>query len=314
MEDEYKTTFARTDPFERWYEALRQFSGGFSHGMTGFRNSETGNPEAVLFTGTVDQPADRSSVVVLQLSSVAAHADSSDASVKSIGQSGGITAHSVSIVNTIGLQPKNHNESVGPKGAEPPDLVKWFLWIKETSRLHPYWATLAILAIVGTFLISPTAHSVFNWLSGIRNPVDVPLNMEEACELRRAAWSPENKHPDYVEAMRLFRICADLGNARAMAQVGWIYEGGYGVVTRSYPDAMQWYEKASDRGDAIANWNIGRLYEQSCGVKRDIPAARGWYGKARDQGIAEGTRELSRLDAGNELPIPPQCADSSRDR
>jgi hypothetical protein len=167
------TIFARSDSAERWYEALRYFSGAFVLGPTGVQNNEAGEPEPVLFTGSVNLPAERSSVLALHLSSIAVPTDSSDGSVRSVGQSGGITAHTVSIVNNTDSKAKVENESVGPKGAEAPDLVKWFLWIRETSRSHPYWAMLAILVIIGMFLISPVAHSIIGWLSGHGKAADV---------------------------------------------------------------------------------------------------------------------------------------------
>jgi TPR repeat protein len=63
---------------------------------------------------------------------------------------------------------------------------------------------------------------------------------------------------DYNEALRAFQIAADQGNARSMANIGWIYENGFDV-SRDYAQAMMWYERAANHGDVVANWNIGRL-------------------------------------------------------
>ncbi len=114
----------------------------------------------------------------------------------------------------------------------------------------------------------------------------------------QAKWVPINgEAPDFREALRLFRMAADKGDARAMANVGWIYENGFGLQ----PDcaqAMEWYKKALAAGDAIANWNIGRLYDLGCGVKQDYSEARNWYQKAAALGVPDAFRDLKKLDQG----------------
>jgi len=175
---------------------------------------------------------------------------------------------------------------------EPPPLVNWLMWIWANIRRRPLWAVIAAGAI-----IAPVIPPAYTWIR------DLLLTPDRAFNLAQEYWSPENRKPDYKESMRLFRIAADAGNARAMANVGWIYETGLG---RSGPDhiaAIQWYDKAVRNGDKIANGNIGRLYEIGCGVHRDIANARFWYKKAADAGLYEGgQRELKRLDDGNILP------------
>lgn len=165
------------------------------------------------------------------------------------------------------------------------------MWIWANIRRRPLWAVIAVGVIV-----APVVPPAYTWLR------DLLLTPDQAFNLAQNYWSPENRKPDYQEAMRLFRIAADSGNARAMANVGWIYETGVGLSGPSYSAAIQWYDKAVRYGDKVANWNIGRLYEIGCGVPRDIEKARSWYQKAADAGVYEGQRELRRWDEGNILP------------
>jgi hypothetical protein len=132
------------------------------------------------------------------------------------------------------------------------------------------------------------------------SPTGPVIDAVKAFAQAQQYWSPENPKPDYKEALRLFRIAADRGDPRAMANVGWIYEAGL-LGAPDCVTAMQWYDKAARNGDKVANWNIGRLYELGCGVKRDLEQARTWYKKAAHDGVYEGERDLKRLDAGNAM-------------
>jgi TPR repeat protein len=99
---------------------------------------------------------------------------------------------------------------------------------------------------------------------------------------------------DYKEAMNSFLSAADQGNARAMANIGWMYELGLGVG-KDYVQAMTWYQKAVNHGDVIANWNIARLYENGWGVTRDLDMARSWYQKAADKGDTRSVEALKHV-------------------
>ena len=52
---------------------------------------------------------------------------------------------------------------------------------------------------------------------------------------------------------------AALGNARAMAGLGFMYESGRGVL-KDDAEAVRWYREAADLGDASAVSAISRLY------------------------------------------------------
>src|SRR5215469_13804222 len=84
----------------------------------------------------------------------------------------------------------------------------------------------------------------------------------------------------YADAISLFRIAADQGNADAQVNMGSFYENGRGV-TQDYVEAMGWYRKAANQGDRNAQNLIGTLYSNGLGVPRDLQQAGQWFSKAR---------------------------------
>ena len=51
---------------------------------------------------------------------------------------------------------------------------------------------------------------------------------------------------DHANALWLYRVLADQGDARAQDRLGVIYENGLGVP-RNYPEAERWYRRAAWR-------------------------------------------------------------------
>ena len=56
---------------------------------------------------------------------------------------------------------------------------------------------------------------------------------------------------DYTDALRLFRLAADQGEAGAQRQLGDMYEFGWGIE-KNIPMARHWYELAAGQGDPLA--------------------------------------------------------------
>jgi TPR repeat protein len=57
---------------------------------------------------------------------------------------------------------------------------------------------------------------------------------------------------DYGVAFRLWRPLAEQGDARAQAELGWMYNTGEGVA-QNRVQAASWYRKAADQGLADAH-------------------------------------------------------------
>ena len=85
----------------------------------------------------------------------------------------------------------------------------------------------------------------------------------------------------YAEALVGFRQLAACGSARAMKEIGLLYQQGKGVP-RDFVQAKSWYEKAIAAGYTDPGWNayflIGGLYEEGGpGLARDFVTAQRWY-------------------------------------
>jgi serine/threonine protein kinase len=101
-----------------------------------------------------------------------------------------------------------------------------------------------------------------------------------------AAYQARN----YVEALRLFRRCSDLGDQNCMYYLGKMYENGLGV-SRDYQAAQAWYGKAASRGYSWALYSIGLLHMTGGpGIPQDCNVAREWFQKAAAAGNA-GARQ-----------------------
>ena len=97
---------------------------------------------------------------------------------------------------------------------------------------------------------------------------------------------------DNATALRLFRLLAEQGDARAQEYLGYMYRKGLGVP-QDYALAVAWYRKAAEQGDAEAQGLLGYMYEEGQGVPQDYVQAHMWYNLAAVQdGIAANARDL----------------------
>jgi hypothetical protein len=106
----------------------------------------------------------------------------------------------------------------------------------------------------------------------------------------------------YADAISLFRIAADQGNADAQVNMGSFYENGRGV-TQDYVEAMRWYRRAADQGDRDGQVAVGLLYEYGRGVTLDYVEAMSWCRKAADQGDRNAQNLIGTLYS-NGLGVP----------
>ena len=99
---------------------------------------------------------------------------------------------------------------------------------------------------------------------------------------------------DYSMAMTWFRKAADLGNAVAQNNIGWLYENGFGVG-QDYAEAMSWFLKAANQRYAEAQNNIGWLYKNGWGIRQDYSEAMTWFRKAADGGNPRAQQNIGVL-------------------
>jgi TPR repeat protein len=79
-----------------------------------------------------------------------------------------------------------------------------------------------------------------------------------------------------AEAVRWFRKAAEAGDARAMANLGFMYESGKGVA-QDFAEATRWYRKGADAGDNRAKRNLGVMYLLGAGITRNDAEAAKWF-------------------------------------
>jgi serine/threonine protein kinase len=99
---------------------------------------------------------------------------------------------------------------------------------------------------------------------------------------------------DDQEAAKWFRKGADKGNTSAMLFLGGMYRLGNGVE-QSDKDAADWFRKAADAGNPAAMYDLAILYEDGRGVPRDGALAKQLYQKAAQLGDQEAQKRLNEL-------------------
>ena len=78
----------------------------------------------------------------------------------------------------------------------------------------------------------------------------------------------QNRLTNYGEALRDFRIAADMGNLEALVDLGLLYHSGHGVM-QSYPTAFADFSKAADAGSSRGLVNLASMYGNGFGVAKD---------------------------------------------
>jgi TPR repeat protein len=80
---------------------------------------------------------------------------------------------------------------------------------------------------------------------------------------------------DYVRAASVLSYLAETGNARAQAQLGFMYENGFGVP-QAYDAAADLYQRAAIQGDAFAQSRLGLIYDKGHGVPQNVILSYKW--------------------------------------
>jgi hypothetical protein len=108
-----------------------------------------------------------------------------------------------------------------------------------------------------------------------RRPVRTPAR---ECAIRGGEYVAFDRS-NYATALKVWLPQAEAGDPAAQNSVGEIYEKGLGT-TPQYDLAAQWFQRASEKKYARAMINLGYLYEQGLGVPRDALKALNLYREA----------------------------------
>lgn len=121
----------------------------------------------------------------------------------------------------------------------------------------------------------------------------------EACELsyrlaEELGVDGVDSVPDYIEAVRWYRLAADQNHAPAQTALGVLHSFGNGVP-QSYEKAVTWFRSAASLEDPEANYRLGWSYEKGHGVPQDYAEAIRFYTLAAELGYAEARFRLGSM-------------------
>jgi TPR repeat protein len=145
----------------------------------------------------------------------------------------------------------------------------------------------------------PTCRAVLN-VSGQENVRRLLVLLERPCgrstpitlcNLGTCYESGTGVDQDYTEAVRLYRLAADQGNAHAQCNLGACYKDGTGV-DQDHAETIRLYRLAADQGYPYAQHYLGCCYAHGTGVVQDHAEAVRWFRLAADQGFANALRSL----------------------
>ena len=128
----------------------------------------------------------------------------------------------------------------------------------------------------------------------VSNEVEPTVTSEDVETIYRkghACYFGRGVAQDYVEAVRLYRLAADQGHARARFFLGVMFYNGRGVA-QDRAEAVRWYRLAAEQGDVDAQFNLGGIFKNGRGVARDDAEAVRWYRLAAEQGDADAQFNL----------------------
>jgi uncharacterized protein len=107
-------------------------------------------------------------------------------------------------------------------------------------------------------------------------------------ELRIAATLFDSER--YEDALKKYRVLAELGNITAQLRLGWMYHAGQGVE-RNLTEAQKWYEKAATTESPQAQFYLGTLYR----AKGEYQQAFEWLKRSASQGYSPAMYFLGQL-------------------
>lgn len=98
------------------------------------------------------------------------------------------------------------------------------------------------------------------------------------------------------EAIKWYRLAADMGHASACWFMGFLLEDGGYLVEADCEAALEWYHKALAAGSNLAYSSIGSFYEFGCGsFAKDETTAMSWYQKGAEIGNPACMDSLARM-------------------
>ena len=104
---------------------------------------------------------------------------------------------------------------------------------------------------------------------------------------------------DRAEALRWYRRSAEQGFARAQSVLGSAYAHGHSLE-QDFTQAATWCRLGAEQGDAEGHLCMALLYAGGCGVEQDYTESARWYRLAADQGEGQAQARLGDMYANGE--------------
>jgi TPR repeat protein len=180
-------------------------------------------------------------------------------------------------------------------------------------------ATLSVVVLAA--LISANAESLAGLAGDFRDHVDLERTQTSAAagdanaigSLAERYWRGDGVNRDRSKAVVLYRKAAELGNGRAMLQLGFLHENG-GELPKSDEQAVAWFRRAVDSGNESAMFHLGVMYWAGRGAPQDLVEAYKWLDLAST--YASGASVAQNASARDSLArvLSPQQIDEARKR
>jgi serine/threonine protein kinase len=123
-------------------------------------------------------------------------------------------------------------------------------------------------------------NQAFKWYLEAANQGFIPGELKIAACNRFGIIVRSN----YVEAVRWYQRSVLKGDAEAQANLGVMYELGYGGLKKDISKAKYWYEKSVLSGNSIGEYRLGILYYNGLGGKQDLFKAFDLISKSANKG------------------------------
>ena len=104
----------------------------------------------------------------------------------------------------------------------------------------------------------------------------------------------DGQDKDELEALRWFEKAAYAGDWGGMLNLAVFCDLGIGAP-EDPESAARWYREAAVRGSSDAAYNLGAMYEDGRGVPRDPVTACEFYRRAARKGNAEAVKRFAKL-------------------
>ena len=126
--------------------------------------------------------------------------------------------------------------------------------------------------------VAQSYSSAHQWFSRCAAHATPPR--EVWAELAQQYLHGDGVRKDEAEAVRLFRVGAAAGDARAQRGLGKCVAQGIGVPVADFDEAFKLYSASAAQGYPPAMLSLGVCYANGRGVVRDVPRAVALYKRA----------------------------------